>query len=36
MNRKTALALAFVAGLVIAYIAISAYTGNWKFKKIAA
>lgn len=33
MNRKTALVLAFVAGVVIAYVAISAFTGNWKLQK---
>lgn len=33
MNRKTALILTFVAGLVVAYIAIAAYTGNWKLRK---
>jgi hypothetical protein len=33
INRKTALVLVFIAGLVVAYIAISAMTNNWKLTK---
>lgn len=33
MNRKTALALAFVAGVVVAYVIVSAITSNWSLKK---
>lgn len=33
MNRKTALVLAFVAGVVIAYVAFAAMTNNWKLAK---